>query len=74
MQLRYSVFNPFMFLEANPFMLLEVETELIIQDGLEVTISWKTGEVDKTSAGAERILSEFIQNKNGWEGSSSLTI
>lgn len=53
-------------------MYLEVEPKLIIQKG------WKwpfpESEVDKISTGAERILSEFIQNKNGGKECSSLTI
>lgn len=44
-------------------MFSEAETKLIIQDRLEGTISWKTCEADKISTGAEKILSELVQNK-----------
>lgn len=44
--------------------LLEAEAELFVQDRLKVTVSLNI-DVDKISAGAERILSEFVQNKNG---------
>lgn len=57
----------------NPFMLLEAEAKLFIQDRLKVTVSWNI-DIDKISAGSERILSEFVQNKNGWEGWCSLMI
>lgn len=54
-------------------MFLRAETRLAIQDSLGGTISWKASETykafyvlkDKISAGAERILSEFVQNNNG---------
>lgn len=41
-------------------MFLEAETKVVIQDRLEVTISWKTYGVNKISPGAERILPEFV--------------
>lgn len=44
-------------------MFSEAETKLINQDRLEGTISWKTCEADKTSTGAEKILSELVQNE-----------
>lgn len=54
-------------------MLLEAEAKLFIQDRLKVTVAWNI-EVDKISAGAGRILSEFVQNKNGWDGLCSFMI
>lgn len=40
-------------------MLSEAGAKLFIQDRLKVTISWNI-EVDKISAGADRVLSEFV--------------